>query len=41
LSDVVVWPARPGFVNRCSAGCDARSTRCAARSAYRCARRYP
>lgn len=41
LSDVVVWPARPGFVNRCFAGCDARFTRCAARSAYRCARRYP
>jgi hypothetical protein len=41
LSDVVVWPARPGFVNRCFAGCDTRFTRCAARSAYRCARRYP
>jgi hypothetical protein len=41
LSDVVAWPARPGFVNRCFAKCDPRSAHCAARSAYRCARRYP
>jgi hypothetical protein len=38
LTDVVVWPARPGFVQECSAACDVQFSRCTVRSTRRCLR---
>jgi hypothetical protein len=36
LTDVIEWPQRQAFVERCSAKCDVRYSRCTARSARRC-----
>ncbi len=38
LTDVIVWPARPVFVQECFARCDVQFSRCTVRSARRCLR---
>jgi hypothetical protein len=40
LSDVIVRPARPDFVQQCVVRCDWQFNRCTARGARRCVRHW-
>jgi hypothetical protein len=39
LTNVVAWPDRPAFLQRCFAKCDVQFGRCTVRSTRRCLRR--